>query len=349
MNGMIAGAPLAPCRKSSGSPAPPRRRCVLQPSTSTKLSREAHAACAFFSTPDSSIAAGDLGEVHRRHDVRAGDAGDVGELLQHLDADPAALAPSGRRPSRGATRWRPGSAVPKSFSRIHRAERADGIGATPMRIGGLESGLHAGAPRIGAPRRCPCRTASARNRRRPRALARSALGSQSGGGSIGTSAAPRTRSSFPSIARSRGKLAAARACWSAIASSAPAVEVVHRLRVGLVAGLRIVAGEHQDVADAERCGAEDVALQREAVAVAAGHLEDRLDAVLNQEVRGGEAGQVHLGARAVGDVDRGGEAFQRQRAAQELGRVGRDRRRDLRGDDEIAAAQPRLRGGSADL
>src|SRR4051812_30513316 len=34
----------------------------------------------------------DFGEVHRRHDVRAADAGNVGELLKHLDADPAAFA-----------------------------------------------------------------------------------------------------------------------------------------------------------------------------------------------------------------------------------------------------------------
>ena len=35
-------------------------------------------------------------------------------------------------------------------------------------------------------------------------------------------------------------------------------------------------------------------------------------------------------------------ALERQRAAQELGRIGGHRRRDLGGDDELAAAQPRL-------
>ena len=84
---------------------------------------------------------------------------------------------------------------------------------------------------------------------------------------------------------------------------------MHRFGLGLVARLRVVAGEDQHVVDAERRGAEDIALQREPVAVAAGHLEDRLDAALHQEVRGGEAGEVHLRARAVGDVDRGGEAL----------------------------------------
>jgi hypothetical protein len=55
-------------------------------------------------------------------------------------------------------------------------------------------------------------------------------------------------------------------------------------------------------------------------------LEDRLDAALHEEVRGGEAGEVHLCAGTVGDVDRGGKALQRQGAPEELGRIGRDRR-----------------------
>jgi hypothetical protein len=121
-----------------------------------------------------------------------------------------------------------------------------------------------------------------------------------------------------------------------------AVEVVHRLRLGLVADLGVVAAEDEDVVDAERRRAEDVALQREPVAVAAGHLEDRLDAALHEEVRGGEAGEVHLGAGAVGDVDRGDEALQGQRALQEFRRIGRDRGRDLGGDDELAGAQAGL-------
>ena len=94
--------------------------------------------------------------------------------------------------------------------------------------------------------------------------------------------------------------------------------------------------------DAQRRGAEDVALQREAVAVATGHLEDRLDAALHEEVRGGEAREVDLGSRAIGDVDGGGEPLQGQGALEEFGRIGRYRRRDLGGDDELAGAQPGL-------
>jgi hypothetical protein len=94
--------------------------------------------------------------------------------------------------------------------------------------------------------------------------------------------------------------------------------------------------------DAERRRAEQVALQRDAVAIAAGHLKDRLEAALDQEVGRGQAGEMHLRARSIGHVDRGGEALERQRAPQELRRVGRDGGRDLSGDDELPAAQPRL-------
>src|SRR5258706_9705963 len=49
-----------------------------------------------------------------------------------------------------------------------------------------------------------------------------------------------------------------------------------------------------------------------------------------------------LGAGAVGDVHGSRQAFERHGAAQELGGIGRDRRRDLRRDDELTATQPRL-------
>ncbi len=58
------------------------------------------------------------------------------------------------------------------------------------------------------------------------------------------------------------------------------VEVVHALGLGVVAEAHVVAGEAEDVLDAEHRGAEDVGLHGQAVTVAAGHLHDRLEAVL---------------------------------------------------------------------
>src|SRR2546422_1584430 len=90
MNGSTTGAPLAPCRKTSGAPLPPRRKCVRQPSIATVWSVNGMGELA---TGDAGLDdhRGDLGEVHRRHDVRAGDAGNLGELAQHFDADRAPL------------------------------------------------------------------------------------------------------------------------------------------------------------------------------------------------------------------------------------------------------------------
>ena len=85
--------------------------------------------------------------------------------------------------------------------------------------------------------------------------------------------------------------------------------------------------------------ADEIALQRDAVAVAAGHLQDRLDAVCEQEMRRRDAREMRLGAGAVGDVDRGGDALERQRAGDEGGGIGRDRRRQLGGDDEASAVE----------
>ena len=57
-----------------------------------------------------------------------------------------------------------------------------------------------------------------------------------------------------------------------------------------------------------------------------------------EQDRGGR-GRAHMGARAgaVGDVDRVGEALERQRLGQEVVGVARGRRRDLGGHDEGAA------------
>ena len=77
-----------------------------------------------------------------------------------------------------------------------------------------------------------------------------------------------------------------------------------RLRLRVVARLHAVAGQAQHVAHAHRRGAQDVALDRDAVAVAAGDLHDRRVADARQERADGEARHVAVGAAAVGRVDR---------------------------------------------
>ena len=138
------------------------------------------------------------------------------------------------------------------------------------------------------------------------------FGCQSFGGSIGMSAAPMKKSALPVTLRPEGSSPRVAHADGGLNQRA-GIEIEHRLGVGLIARARIVAAQHQQVADAERRGADQVALQREPVAVAAGELQHRLDAILLQDRRGGERTHMRARARAVGDVDGVGDVLQRQR------------------------------------
>ena len=82
----------------------------------------------------------------------------------------------------------------------------------------------------------------------------------------------------------------------------PAIDVVDRLGLRLVAVLRIVAMEAKNVGDAECRRADQVALEGEAIPVAHGELEHRLDAVLGQDSGTSDGRHVGPGACPVGDV-----------------------------------------------
>jgi hypothetical protein len=58
--------------------------------------------------------------------------------------------------------------------------------------------------------------------------------------------------------------------------------IEHRLGIGLIPGRRIVAAQDQQVFDPHRGAAEQVGLQGNAVAVAAGELQHRFDPGLQQ-------------------------------------------------------------------
>jgi hypothetical protein len=120
------------------------------------------------------------------------------------------------------------------------------------------------------------------------------------------------------------------------------VEVEDGLGLGVVAALHAVAGEAENVADAERRGAEHRALDGDAVRVAAGDLQDGRIADPRQDRGDGDARHVAMGARAVGRIDAVDPAFERFRRRAHLLGVGRIGRAQFRRDGEFPTAQDAL-------
>ncbi len=161
------------------------------------------------------------------------------------------------------------------------------------------------------------------------------------GETFGFSAAPSSTRGANVILRPLSKRCSSRSP-RAMPSSDVRVEVEHGLGLRVVAGLHAVARQAQHVADAHRRAAEDVALDRDAVLVAAGDLHDRRVADARQQRADGEARHVAVGAAAVGRVDRVDVAVEHARALVDLFGIGRVRRRQLRRDGERAGAQHAL-------
>ena len=78
----------------------------------------------------------------------------------------------------------------------------------------------------------------------------------------------------------------------------------------MVAEGLVVAGQAEQVAHAQGVRAQQVTLDRQAVAVTAGHLDDRLQALLDDNGPGSDAGHAHDGGLVIGDVDRIAVALQ---------------------------------------
>ena len=149
------------------------------------------------------------------------------------------------------------------------------------------------------------------------------------------SAAPMKKSALPITLRPDGNSPRSR-MPTAVCDQRAGIQIEHGLRVGLIAGGRIVAAQHQKIAQAERSRAEQIALQREPVAVAAGQLQHRLDVVCEQDRGRRLRAEMGARARAVRDVHGVGEALQRQRLGEQIVAVARDRRRDFGRNDKPA-------------
>ena len=134
------------------------------------------------------------------------------------------------------------------------------------------------------------------------------LGSHPAGGSIGLSAAPRKNSAFPLTFLPLGNSPVSRSL-RAVSSNCRA----SRSNTGLASGWSPADGSSprstSRLRTPKRRGAHQFALQADAVAVAAGELEDRLDAFLQQNARRGHRAEMRPRARPVSDVHRIGEAL----------------------------------------
>ncbi len=121
-----------------------------------------------------------------------------------------------------------------------------------------------------------------------------------------------------------------------------AVQIEHRLGLRMIARLHAVARQAQHVADAHGGAAQNIALNGDAVLVAAGDLHDGRVADARQQGADGQARHVAIRAAAVGGVDRIDVAVEHARPFVHILRIGRIRRRKLGGDGEAARAQHAL-------
>ncbi len=112
-------------------------------------------------------------------------------------------------------------------------------------------------------------------------------------------------------------------------------------QVRIVPDAHRVAGQRQDVADAQRVRAQQVGLQRHEVAVARGEVDDGLQVqVVAHQAGEGEAAHAHARHRAIGDVDEADAVLLEPGSAVEyLARIESLRRIQLDTDDELPGLQ----------
>ncbi len=111
---------------------------------------------------------------------------------------------------------------------------------------------------------------------------------------------------------------------------------------GLIAGLHAVAGQAKDVGDAHGRGAEHVALDSDAISVAASRLHDDRVAHARQQRADADRGHVAVGARSVDSVDGVDPALKDGGSVVDILRVGGVGRVQLRRHCELAAPKHAL-------
>ena len=119
------------------------------------------------------------------------------------------------------------------------------------------------------------------------------------------------------------------------------IHVEYRGRVRIIAHLRRIACDADEVANAHRGRAQQIRLDAEHIAIAAGVMQDRFNPhlALNDQ-RQGLVRDARRSARAVGNVDAiDAHRLQKARAFDFLADVGAFRRHDLDHRDKLARNQ----------
>ena len=109
------------------------------------------------------------------------------------------------------------------------------------------------------------------------------------------------------------------------------------LGLGMVAEGLVVAGEAQQVFDPHGRGAQDVALERDAVHVPGDHLHHRFHAHFQEDFCGGHGTETHHRGLVVGDVHRVDVVFQEVGFVPEMIGVGAPGRPAFAGHGLLAA------------
>jgi hypothetical protein len=86
-------------------------------------------------------------------------------------------------------------------------------------------------------------------------------------------------------------------------------------------------------------GAEQVGLEGDAVAIAAGQLQHRFDSLIQQAATDGQAAHAHHSAAAIGDIDRMHKAAQGAGHGQGGGQIAAPGRHHLSSDGKAAGLQ----------
>ena len=110
-------------------------------------------------------------------------------------------------------------------------------------------------------------------------------------------------------------------------------EIEDGFGVGVVTGTGGIAGEAEDVLNAENISCEEVGLEGDPVAVSACELADGLDAAVEYDFAEGQGAEPHDRGILVGDVYciDGGEGIENRQGRPDVDALGR---RDLGGDQE---------------